>query len=50
MKVLVTAFDPFGGEAINPAFEAVKILEDQIAGAEIIKKKYQQCLKNQLRL
>ncbi|ADO76535.1 pyroglutamyl-peptidase I [Halanaerobium praevalens] len=38
MKVLVTAFDPFGGEAINPAFEAVKILEDQIAGAEIIKK------------
>lgn len=38
MKVLVAAFDPFGGEAINPAFEAVKILEDQIAGAEIIKK------------
>lgn len=24
MKVVVTGFDPFGGEAINPAFEAVK--------------------------
>ena len=24
MKVLVTGFDPFGGEPINPAWEAVK--------------------------
>ncbi|SUY64255.1 pyrrolidone-carboxylate peptidase [Clostridium sporogenes] len=23
-KVLITAFDPFGGEKINPALEAVK--------------------------
>lgn len=37
MKVLVTGFDPFGGETVNPAFEAVKLLADQIAGAEIIK-------------
>ena len=37
MKVLVTGFDPFGGEAVNPAFEAVKMLPDNIAGAEIIK-------------
>ena len=37
MKVLVTGFDPFGGEAVNPAFEAVKMLPDEIAGAEIIK-------------
>lgn len=37
MKVLVTGFDPFGGEAVNPAFEAVKLLPDEIAGAEIIK-------------
>lgn len=37
MKVLVTGFDPFGGEAVNPAFEAVKLLPDQIAGAQIIK-------------
>ena len=37
MKVLVTGFDPFGGEKINPAFEAVKLLPDTIAGAQIIK-------------
>ncbi len=37
MKILVTGFDPFGGEAINPAIEAVRLLPDTIAGAEIIK-------------
>lgn len=37
MKVLVTAFDPFGGEDVNPAFEAVKLLPDTIGGAEIVK-------------
>lgn len=37
MKVLVTGFDPFGGDKVNPAFEAVKLLPDTIAGAEVIK-------------
>lgn len=37
MKILVTGFDPFGGEPINPAIESVKLLSDTIAGAEIIK-------------
>lgn len=37
MKVLVTGFDPFGGESINPAYEAVKRLPDEIAGARIVK-------------
>lgn len=37
MKVLVTGFDPFGGETINPAWEAVKMMKDEIAGAEIVK-------------
>lgn len=37
MKILVTGFDPFGGEPINPALEAVKGLADTINGAEIIK-------------
>lgn len=37
MKVLVTGFDPFGGEKINPAYEAVKRLDNEINGAEIIK-------------
>ena len=25
-KLLITGFDPFGGEKINPAWEAVKLL------------------------
>ncbi|NLV75648.1 MAG: pyroglutamyl-peptidase I [Tissierellia bacterium] len=37
MKILVTGFDPFGGESVNPAYEAVKRLDDNIAGAEIVK-------------
>ena len=37
MKVLITGFDCFGGESINPALEAVKKLPDTIEGAEIIK-------------
>ena len=37
MTILVTGFDPFGGEPINPAIESVKRLPDNIAGAEIIK-------------
>ena len=37
MKILVTGFDPFGGEKINPAFEVIKRLKSHIDGAEIIK-------------
>ncbi|CBH20250.1 Pyrrolidone-carboxylate peptidase (5-oxoprolyl-peptidase) (Pyroglutamyl-peptidase I) (PGP-I) (Pyrase) [Acetoanaerobium sticklandii] len=37
MKVLITGFDPFGGEKINPAWEAVKGIKDIIEGAKIIK-------------
>ena len=37
MKILVTGFDPFGGEPINPAIESVKLLPATIEGAEIIK-------------
>lgn len=37
MKILVTGFDPFGKEPVNPAIEAVKGLPDFISGAEIIK-------------
>lgn len=37
MKILVTGFDPFGKEAVNPAIETVKRLPDTIAGAKIIK-------------
>ena len=37
MKILLTAFDPFGGESINPALEAVKKVRTNVAGAEIVK-------------
>ena len=35
MKILVTGFDPFGGEKVNPALEAVKSLPPEIHGAEV---------------
>jgi len=37
MKILLTAFDPFGGEKVNPALEAVKMVDDKIKDAEIVK-------------
>lgn len=37
MKILVTGFDPFGGESTNPALEAVKKLPNTILDADIIK-------------
>ena len=36
-KLLITGFDPFGGATINPAWEAVKLLPDQIADFEVHK-------------
>lgn len=37
MKLLLTAFDPFGGSAINPALEAVGLVADRIGDVEIVK-------------
>jgi len=37
-KILVTGFDPFGGETVNPALIAVMELPNEIDGAQIIKK------------
>ena len=35
--VLMTAFEPFGGETINPSWEAVRALEGKkIGGATIV--------------
>ena len=35
MKILVTGFEPFGGEATNPSMELVKALKPQIGEAHI---------------
>ena len=37
MKLLLTAFTPFGGESINPALEAVKLVKDKISDLDIVK-------------
>ncbi|MGW7798997.1 pyroglutamyl-peptidase I [Staphylococcus xylosus] len=37
MRILITGFDPFGGEETNPALEAVKLLPDNIEGHTIDK-------------
>ncbi|NLW15380.1 MAG: pyroglutamyl-peptidase I [Erysipelothrix sp.] len=36
-KILITGFDPFGGETMNPAYEAVKLVPNEIKGVKIIK-------------
>ena len=36
-KLLITGFDPFGGASINPAWEAVKLLPDEIGNFVLCK-------------
>ena len=36
-KLLITGFDPFGGESLNPAWEAVKRLPDRIGAYHLHK-------------
>lgn len=35
MNILITGFEPFGDEKINPSWEAVKALKDRIQNAEV---------------
>jgi len=37
MRILLTAFVPFGGDAVNSAQEAVKLVPERVEGAEIKK-------------
>ena len=34
-NILITGFEPFGGEKINPSYEALKLLPETIATAKI---------------
>lgn len=36
-KLLITGFEPFGGEKINPSWEAVKLLPDEIGDFSLTK-------------
>ncbi len=36
-QLLITGFDPFGGESVNPAWEAVKLLPDTIGDYALTK-------------
>ena len=37
MKLLLTAFDPFGGDKVNPALEAVKLVSEKVGNVEVVK-------------
>ena len=37
MKILVTSFEPFGGDKLNSAQEALRYVPDEILGAKIVK-------------
>ena len=36
-KLLITGFDPFGGESINPSWEAVRLLPEKIGAFQLTK-------------
>ena len=37
MKLLLTAFDPFGGDPVNPALEAVKLVSGTVCAVQVVK-------------
>jgi pyroglutamyl-peptidase len=37
LKILITGFAPFGGQELNPAYEALKLLPGVIEGASVVK-------------
>ena len=37
MKLLLTAFDHFGGDKVNPALEAVRLVSEKVGNIEVVK-------------
>ncbi len=37
MKILVTAFEPFGGETVNASLAVLRLLPDELGGAQLVK-------------
>ncbi len=35
--ILITGFEPFNNEEVNPSYKAVKLLKDEILGEKIVK-------------
>ena len=35
MKLLLTAFDPFGGDKVNPALEAVRLVSEKVGNVVV---------------
>ena len=50
MKLLLTAFAPFGGERLNPALEAIKLVKDKILETDIIKLEVPTVFKESVRI
>lgn len=48
MKVLLSAFDPFGGESINPALEALNLVNENLEGITLKRIEIPTVFKNSL--
>jgi len=50
MKILLTGFEPFGGEKINPAYEILKTLPESMDGYKLVKREIPTSFKESTKL